>query len=78
MNIAQVVYDIDIAIHKLPIWKISRKAKDEAEKMQHTIQLLVNEIRALELKISLLDNIVFSCEQECKRTEQELQEVNAV
>jgi hypothetical protein len=55
-----------------------RQAKDQAENMQRTVQRLVNHIMALEHKISLLDKIAFSCEQECKRTEQELQEVNAV
>jgi DNA-binding protein YbaB len=54
-----------------------RQAKDEAEKMQRTIQRLANDIAAREYKISILDKIVFSCEQDCKRTEQQLQELTA-
>jgi post-segregation antitoxin (ccd killing protein) len=48
-----------------------RQAKDQAEKMQHTIQRLANDIKTLELKISILDKTALSCEQECKRTEQQ-------
>jgi hypothetical protein len=36
---------------------------------------LANDIRALEHKISILDKIAFSCKQECKRTEQRVQEL---
>jgi hypothetical protein len=43
--------------------------------MQHTIQRLANDITALEHKISILDKIALSSEQECKRIEQQLQEL---
>jgi septal ring factor EnvC (AmiA/AmiB activator) len=78
MCIEQVVNAVEIAIHKLPHMEILyRQAKDEAEKMQRTVQLSVNDIGALELKISILDKTAFSSEQECKRKEQELQEHTA-
>jgi DNA-binding protein YbaB len=76
MSIEQVVNIVDIAIHKLPyIDNLYGQAKDEAEKMQRTIQRLANDITALEYKISILDKTAFSCEQECKRTEQRVQEL---
>jgi hypothetical protein len=78
MSIAQVVNVVEIAIHKLPHMEaLYRQAKDEAEKMQRTIQRLANDIRALEYKISLLSTTAFSCEQECKRTEYRVQELTA-
>jgi hypothetical protein len=43
--------------------------------MQHTVQRLGNDIRALERKISILDKIAFSSEQDCKRIEQQLQQL---
>jgi chromosome segregation ATPase len=52
------------------------QVKDQVEKMQRTIQQLSNDIHALEYKISILDKAAFSCEQECKRIKQELQELN--
>jgi septal ring factor EnvC (AmiA/AmiB activator) len=76
MTIEQVVNTVDIAIHKLPhMESLYKQAKDQAENMQRTIQRLANDIRALERKISLLDKIAFSSEQDCKRTEQQLQEL---
>ena len=76
MNIEQVVNAVDIAIHKLPhMESLYRQAKDEAEKMQRTIQRLASDIRALEYKISLLDATAFSSEQECRRTQQQVQEL---
>ena len=36
---------------------------------------MVNDIEARKNKISILDKIAFSCEQECRRTEQQLQEL---
>jgi glutamate-1-semialdehyde aminotransferase len=38
---------------------------------------LVNDIEARKNKISILDKIAFSCEQECRRTEQQIQELTA-
>jgi septal ring factor EnvC (AmiA/AmiB activator) len=76
MSIEQVANIVDTAIHKLPhMENLYRQAKDQAEKMQHTIQRLANDIRALEHKISILDKIAFSSEQDCKRTEQRVQEL---
>ncbi|MDQ3975635.1 MAG: hypothetical protein M3264_03830 [Thermoproteota archaeon] len=43
--------------------------------MQHTVQRLANDIEAKKGKISLLDNIAFSSEKGCKRTEQQVQEL---
>jgi hypothetical protein len=78
MSIDQVVNAVEIAIHKLPYMEnLYRQAKDQAEKMQCTIQRLANDIRALELKISLLDNTVFSIEMDCRRKEQQVQELIA-
>jgi hypothetical protein len=78
MSIEQVVNAIEITIHKLPyVESLYREAKDQAEKMQHTRQRLANDIAALERKISVLDRTAFSCEQECKRTEQQVQELTA-
>jgi hypothetical protein len=38
---------------------------------------LVNDIRVLELKISILDNTVFSIGIDCRRKEQQVQELIA-
>jgi len=74
MSIEQVVNSVEIAIHKLPYMEtLYRQAKDEAEKMQRTIQRLANDIAGLEHKISILDKTAFSCEQERMRTEQRVQ-----
>ena len=51
------------------------QAKDQAEEMQHTVQRLANEIRALERKISILDKTAFSIEQERKRKQRQVQEL---
>ncbi len=68
MSRKQVVNAVDTAIHKLPCMEnLYRQAKDQAEKMQHTIQRLANDERALEYKISILDKTAFSSEQECRR-----------
>jgi post-segregation antitoxin (ccd killing protein) len=76
MSIEKIVSAVDIAANRLPhIESLYRQAKDEAEKMQCTIQRLANDIRALELKISTLDKTALSCELECKRTEQRVQEL---
>jgi hypothetical protein len=74
----QVVNSVDTAIHKLPhIENLYRQAKDQTEKMQHIIQRLADDIRALDYKISILDKTAFSCEQDCKITEQRVQEITA-
>jgi septal ring factor EnvC (AmiA/AmiB activator) len=77
MSIEQVVNVVGIAIHKLPYMEsLYGQAKDQAEKMQRTVQQLSNDITALELKISILDMTAFSSEQDCKRTEQRVQELS--
>jgi hypothetical protein len=49
MSIEQVVNAEDIAIHKLPYMEsLYSQAKDQAEKMQHTIQRLANDIMSLD------------------------------
>jgi hypothetical protein len=74
ISIEKAVNAVDTAIHKLPYMdNLYQQAKDEAENMQRTVQRLANDIRALEYKISILDNTAFSSEQECKRTEQRVQ-----
>ena len=76
MSIEQVANAVEIAIHNLPHMEtLYIQAKEEAEKMQRTIQRLANEIEARNLKISILDNIAFSSEQECRRKQQEIQEL---
>ena len=76
MNIAQVIYAVDIASNRLPYMEsLYEQAKDEVNKMQQTRQGLSNDIDALEHKISILDKIAFSSEQECKKIEQQLQEL---
>jgi hypothetical protein len=76
MTIDQVVNVVEIAIHKLPhMENLYRQAKDEAEKMQRTRQMLANDIAGLERKIPILDKTAFSCEQDCKRKEQEVQDL---
>jgi hypothetical protein len=56
MSIEQVVNAVEIAIHKLPYMEsLYRQAKDQAEKMQHTIQRMASDIAALQCKISILD-----------------------
>src|SRR5215217_154604 len=78
ISIEQVANTLDTAIHKLPYMEtLYRQVKDQAEKMQHTIQRLSNDIAAKEYRISLLDKIAFTSEQECKRTEQQIQELTA-
>jgi hypothetical protein len=78
MSIEQVVNVVEIAIHKLPYMEsLYRQAKDQAQKVQRTIQRLANDIEARKYKISILDKIVFSAEQDCKKTKQEMQELTA-
>jgi hypothetical protein len=77
MSIEQVVNSVDIATNKLPYMEtLYKQAKDEAEKMQRTIQRLANDIRALEHKISILDKTAFSIELDCRRKEQQVQELS--
>jgi vacuolar-type H+-ATPase subunit E/Vma4 len=78
MSKEQVGKVVEIAIHELPYMEnLYQQAKDEAEKMQRTIQRLANDIEVRKHKISILDNIAFSSEQECRRKHQEIQELIA-
>ena len=78
MSIEQVANAVDIDIHKLPYMEsLYKQIKDEVNKLQYTRQGLVNDIRTLEYKISILDKIAFASEQECKIKEQEVQELTA-
>jgi translation initiation factor 2B subunit (eIF-2B alpha/beta/delta family) len=78
INIEQVVNVVDIATNKLPhMERLYIQARDETQNMQLTRQHLLNYMKALEYKISLLDKTAFSCEQECKRKEQQVQELTA-
>jgi hypothetical protein len=76
MSIEQVVIGVDTSIHKLPYMEnLYRQAKDQAEKMQRTIQRLENEIEVRKNKISILDKITLSIELEHGRKEQQVQEL---
>jgi predicted DNA-binding protein YlxM (UPF0122 family) len=76
MSIEQVANAVEIAVHKLPhMESLYEQVKEQVEKMQRTRQGLVNDIEALKYKISLLDKTAFFSEQECKRTEQQVQEL---
>jgi hypothetical protein len=71
MSIEQVVNVVEIATPKFPYLEtLYIQAKDQTEKMQRTIQRLENDVEARKYKISILDKIAFSSEQDCKRTEQ--------
>jgi transposase/DNA-binding protein YbaB len=78
VSIEQVVNVVEIAIHRLPYMEnLYQQSKDQAEKMQRTIQRLANDIAAKEYKISILDKIAISSEQECRRKHQEIQDLTA-
>jgi DNA repair ATPase RecN len=78
MSIEKVANPVDTDINKLPyVETLYSQAKDQAEKMQHTIQRLANDIPAKEYKISILDNIAFSSEQDCRRKYHEIRELIA-
>jgi hypothetical protein len=77
MNIAQVVNSVEIAIHKLPYMEtLYKQVKDEV-KLQYTRQHLMDDIEARKNKISILDATTFIFEQECRRKEQQIQELTA-
>jgi predicted transcriptional regulator len=76
MSIEKVVNAVDIAGNKLPhMESLYEQVKEQVDNMQRTRQRLVNDIQNREYKISILDKTAFSCEQECKRIKQELQEL---
>jgi hypothetical protein len=73
MGIEKIANVVDIAANKLPhMESLYGQVKEQVEKMQHTRQGLGNDLESRNNKISLLDKIAFSCEQECNRTEQQL------
>ena len=76
MSIEQLANAVEIAVNRLPhMESLYIQAKDQAEKMQRTRQRLANDISTSEHKISILDMTAFSSEQDCKRTEQRVQEL---
>ncbi len=78
MSIEKVVNAVDIAGDKLPyVENLYKQIKDEVEKLQHIRQGLLNDIDALKYKLSVLDKTAFSCEQDCKRKEQQVEELTA-
>jgi predicted nucleic acid-binding Zn-ribbon protein len=78
MSIEQVVNAVEIAIHKLPhMENLYEQVTDQIDKMQRTRQGLVNDIAGLECKLSVLDKTAFSFELDCKRTQQQVQELTA-
>ena len=71
MSKEQVVNIVEIAIYKLPHMEtLYKQLKDEVDKLQYIRQGLLNDIAALKYKISILDKIAFSSEQDYKRKEQ--------
>jgi hypothetical protein len=77
MSKEEVAKVVETAIHKLPYTEsLYMQAEDQTEKMQCKIQRLANDIEARKNKISLLDKVVFSIEQECRRKEQEIRELS--
>ena len=54
-----------------------RQIRDQVDKLQYTRQRLANDIETMERKVSILDTTVFSCEQDCNRKEQQVQELTA-
>jgi hypothetical protein len=76
MNIEQVAKAVDIAVNRLPhMESLYLQARDETQNMQNTRQQMLNGMKALEYKILMLDKTAFTCEQDCKRKEQQLQEL---
>jgi septal ring factor EnvC (AmiA/AmiB activator) len=71
-----VVNAVDTDINRLPYMEsLYGQAKDQVDKMQRTRQGLENDIEDRKNKISLLDKIAFSCEQECKKAEQRVEDL---
>ena len=67
MSIEQAVNAADITVNRLPYMEsLYEQVKDQVDKMQRTRQGLENDIEDRKNKISLLDRIAFSYEQECK------------
>jgi chromosome segregation ATPase len=78
MSIEQVDNAVEIAANKLSYMEsLYEQVKDQVNTLQYTIEGLLKNIEALKYKISILDKIAFACEQNCKRTEQQLQALTA-
>jgi hypothetical protein len=78
MSIEKGVNAVDIAADKLPYMEdLYGQVKDEVDNMQRTIQRLANDIEERKNKISILDKIAFSIEQDCRRKHHEIQELTA-
>ncbi len=78
MSIEQVVNAVEIAADRLPhMESLYGQVKEQVDKMQCIRQGLIKDVEALNYKISILDKTAFSCEQDCKRKEQQLQELIA-
>jgi septal ring factor EnvC (AmiA/AmiB activator) len=76
MSIEQGINAVDIAVNRLPYMEsLYEQVKDQVDKMQRTRQGLENDIEDRKNKISLLDKIAFSCEQECKKAEQRVEDL---
>ena len=76
IGIEKVVHVVDIADDKLPSMEaLYGQVKDVVDNMQHTRQYLSNDIQAMKNKISILDATAFSCEHDCRRKEQQVQEL---
>ncbi|MCD6036490.1 MAG: hypothetical protein K0S67_374 [Nitrososphaeraceae archaeon] len=76
MSIEQAVNAADITVNRLPYMEsLYEQVKDQVDKMQRTRQGLENDIEDRKNKISLLDRIAFSYEQECKKAEQRVEEL---
>jgi DNA-binding CsgD family transcriptional regulator len=78
MNIEQVANAVDIAANKLPYMEsLYGQVKEQVDNTQRTIEHLSNDMHALEYKISILDRIAFSIEQDSRGKHQEIQELIA-
>jgi septal ring factor EnvC (AmiA/AmiB activator) len=76
IGIEKVVHVVNIADDKLPsLEALYGQVKDLVDNIQHTRQYLSNDIQAMRNKISILDATAFSSEQECRRKEQQVQEL---
>ena len=72
VSIEQLVNAVDIAANKLPYMEILyEQVKEQVGNMQCTRQGLVNDIEARKNKISLLDKVVFSFEQDAGKQNKE-------
>jgi F0F1-type ATP synthase membrane subunit b/b' len=77
MNIEQVVNAVEIAIHKVPYMEnLYKQAKDQAEKMQRTVQRLETYLHTLNDEIASAKALLNSYHKLCERKRQELENIN--